>query len=190
MKKKWESFAEVAFHAMKGVLPLWTNASPDTRRAMTRILYDLVFSTGDPNKTGYMSSNAMEAKTKRLKTCKDHCLSPQFVARMVYDNPDVWLTDFEKFKKLFHACCQTILITSKQNYALSNLTKNLNGEFFVEVATHEKYKHLNIKLFREQEGYVEDVFYDKLVPIELTKYERKYLRQICPFYDSIFQVYC
>ena len=67
MKKKWESFAEVAFHAMKGALPLWTNASPDTRRAMTRILYDLVFSTGDPNKTGYMSSNAMEAKTKRLK---------------------------------------------------------------------------------------------------------------------------
>ena len=93
MKKKWESFAEVAFHAMKGALPLWTNAAPDTRRAMTRILYDLVFSTGDPNKTGYMSSNAIESKSKGLKTCKDHCLSPQFVARMIYDNPNVWLVD-------------------------------------------------------------------------------------------------
>ena len=79
MKKKWESFAEVAFHAMKGALPLWTNAAPDTRRAMTRILYDLVFSTcQDPNKTGYMSSNAIESKSKGLKTCKDHCLSPQY----------------------------------------------------------------------------------------------------------------
>ena len=180
MKRKWESFAEVAFNAMKGVLPLWKNASADTKRAMTRILYDLVFSTGNPNPTGYMSREAMQASKRGEKTCKDHCLSPQFVARMVYDNPDVWLTDFENFKELFHACCQTILITSKQNYALSNLTKNLNGEFFVEVATHEKYKHLNIKLFHEQEGYVEDVFYDKLVPIELTKYELKYIRQKYP----------
>ena len=30
MKRKWESFAEVAFNAMKGVLPLWKNASADS----------------------------------------------------------------------------------------------------------------------------------------------------------------
>ena len=170
-------FANVSYKAMKGVFPLWKDASSHTIRGMTRLLYDPVFCCGAVNQTGLTSVSALMEKTKPTL---DHCLSPQFVARMVYDNPDVWLTDFEKFKELFHACCQTILITSKQNYALSNLTKNLNGEFFVEVATHEKYKHLNIKLFHEQEGYVEDVFYDKLVPIELTKYELKYIRQKYP----------
>ena len=174
MKKKWESFAEVAFHAMKGALPLWTNASPDTRRAMTRILYDLVFSTGDPNKTGYMSSNAMEAKTKRLKTCKDHCLSPQFVARMIYDNPNIWLVDVDKFKELFYSCCQTILITSKENTALSNLTKNSDGKLTIEVPTNMKYEHLNIELFHKDKGYVGNIF-DELVPKELIEYEKQYL---------------
>ena len=174
--KKWEAFAEVAFHAMKGVLHLWKDASSDTKRAMTRILYDQVFSSGNSYPTGYMSREAMQAAKKGQKTCKDHCLSPQFVARMVYDNPEAWLTDLETFKKLFHACCATILITSKQNLALSNLTKNVNGKFTVEVATHEKYKHLNITLFHEQKGYVDsERVLDGLVPSILQEYEQQYL---------------
>ena len=120
--KKWESFALVAFNAMKGALPLWTNANSDIQRAMTRLLYDQVFSSGDPNKTGYISSAAMSAKRKKNKTCKDHCLSPQFVARMVYDRPDIWLVDFEKFKVLFYMCCQTIEVTPHENNKLSQLT--------------------------------------------------------------------
>ena len=124
---KWESFAEVAFYAMKGALPLWKHPKPYTERSMTRILYDPVFTSGDPNKSGNISSAAMEAKRKKLKTCKDHCLSPQFVARMVYDNPDVWLSDLDKFKTLFYKCCATILVTSKENTKLSKLTTNRDG---------------------------------------------------------------
>ncbi len=108
---RWISFANVAFHAMRGAAPLWENADSDTRISMTRLLYDQVFSSGNPHKTGYISSNALDAKREKKKTCNDHCLSPQFVARMIYDNPDVWLTDFEKFKNLFFLCCQTIVVT-------------------------------------------------------------------------------
>ena len=171
---KWESFAEVAFYAMKGALPLWKDAKPDTVRSMTRILYDQVFSSGDPNKSGYISSAAMEAKRKKLKTCKDHCLSPQFVARMVYDNPDVWLSDLDKFKTLFYKCCTTILVTSKENNQLSQLTTNKNGVLNVLVPTHMKYGHLGINLFHEDKGYVDDAF-DEIVPPELITYEQKYL---------------
>ena len=37
-----------------------------------------------------------------------------------------------------------ILITSKENTALSNLTKNSDGKLTVEVPTNMKYEHLNI----------------------------------------------
>jgi hypothetical protein len=173
---KWESFAKITFHAMKGVLPFWKNANPFERRSMTRILYDQVFCAGEPNKTGYISSDAMSAKRKGNKTTKDHCLSPQFVARMVYDHADVWLTDYEKFKTLFYMCCQTIEITPEENNKLSKLTENRDGEFVIHVPTHKKYEHLNIILFHPEKGVVSDVFED-LVPKELIDYEKDYLSE-------------
>lgn len=171
---KWESFAQVAFYAMKGALPLWKDAKPDTVRAMTRILYDQVFCSGDPNKSGYVSSAAMSAKRTNVKTCKDHCISPQFVARMIYDNPDVWLSDLDTFKTLFYKCCATILVTSKENTKLSKLTTNRDGVLTVHVPTKDKYEHLGINLFHEDKGYVDDAF-DDLVPEELIIYEQKYI---------------
>ena len=95
---RWESFANVAYHAMRGASPLWEYSDSDTKISMTRLFYDQIFSSGNPYKTGYISSSALNAKRERKKTCNEHCLSPQFVARMIYDNPDVWLSDFEKFK--------------------------------------------------------------------------------------------
>jgi len=171
---KWEDFALIAFHAMKGVLPFWKNANSHQQRAMTRLLYDQVFCAGEPNKTGYISVAAMSAKRKGNKTTKDHCMSPQFVARMVYDNADVWLTDLDKFKTLFLMCCQTIEVTPDENNKLSQLTENKDGQFIIHVATHLKYDHLGIVLFHPEKGAVRDVFED-LIPSELIDYESNYL---------------
>jgi len=171
---KWEDFALIAFHAMKGVLPFWKNANSHQQRAMTRLLYDQVFCAGEPNKTGYISAAAMSAKRKGNKTTKDHCMSPQFVARMVYDNADVWLTDLDKFKTLFLMCCQTIEVTPDENNKLSQLTENKDGQFIIHVATHLKYDHLGIVLFHPEKGAVRDVFED-LIPSELIDYESNYL---------------
>ena len=171
---KWEDFALIAFHAMKGVLPFWKNANSHQQRAMTRLLYDQVFCAGEPNKTGYISVAAMSAKRKGNKTTKDHCMSPQFVARMVYDNANVWLTDLDKFKTLFLMCCQTIEVTPDENNKLSQLTENKDGQFIIHVATHLKYDHLGIVLFNPEKGAVRDVFED-LIPSELIDYESNYL---------------
>ena len=171
---KWEDFALIAFHAMKGVLPFWKNANSHQQRAMTRLLYDQVFCAGEPNKTGYISVAAMSAKRKGNKTTKDHCMSPQFVARMVYDNANVWLTDLDKFKTLFLMCCQTIEVTPDENNKLSQLTENKDGQFIIHVATHLKYDHLGIVLFHPEKGAVRDVFED-LIPSELIDYESNYL---------------
>ena len=171
---RWEDFALIAFHAMKGVLPFWKNANSHQQRAMTRLLYDQVFCAGEPNKTGYISAAAMSAKRKGNKTTKDHCMSPQFVARMVYDNADVWLTDLDKFKTLFLMCCQTIEVTPDENNKLSKLTENKDGQFLIYIATHLKYDHLGIVLFHPEKGAVRDVFED-LIPSELIDYESNYL---------------
>lgn len=171
---RWEDFALIAFHAMKGVLPFWKNANSHQQRAMTRLLYDQVFCAGEPNKTGYISAAAMSAKRKGNKTTKDHCMSPQFVARMVYDNADVWLTDLDKFKTLFLMCCQTIEVTPDENNKLSKLTENKDGQFLIYIATHLKYDHLGIALFHPEKGAVRDVFED-LIPSELIDYESDYL---------------
>jgi len=171
---KWEEFAKITFHAMRGVLPFWKDANQFTQRSMTRILYDQVFCAGEPNKTGYISVAAMSAKRKGNKTTKDHCMSPQFVARMVYDNADVWLTDLDKFKTLFLMCCQTIEVTPDENNKLSQLTENRDGQFVIHVATHLKYDHLGIVLFHPEKGAVRNVFED-LIPSELIDYESNYL---------------
>jgi hypothetical protein len=173
---KWEEFAEVCFDAMNGSLHRWKTASQFTQRSMTRLLYDQVFCAGEPNKTGYISAAAMTAKRKGNKTTKDHCLSPQFVARMIYDNADIWLSDIEKFKTLFYMCCQTIEITPGENNKLSKLTENRDGEFVIHVPTHKKYDHLGIILFHPEKGVVSDVFED-LVPRELIDYEKDYLSE-------------
>ena len=102
--KKWESFALVAFNAMKGALPLWTNANSDIQRAMTRLLYDQVFSSGDPNKTGYISSAAMSAKRKKNKTCKD--------LRIIHP----W---FEYSQRMFRSRSEEILSVSTECHVFS-----------------------------------------------------------------------
>lgn len=171
---KWESAANVTFAAMNGVLHLWKDADSYTQRFMTRLLYDAVFCSGNPNNTGYISMNALSNKRKKKKVTLDHCLSPQFVARMVYDNPDKWLSDPDTFKRLFYMCCTTIQVTPEENNALSQLTENRDGVFKILVPTHKKYEHLNIILYHQDKGVVTDVFQD-LVPRELVSYEENYL---------------
>lgn len=171
---RWLSFANVSFYAMNGAAPLWKNSNSDTKISMTRLFYDQVFSCGNPNKTGYISSNALDAKRDKKKICNDHCLSPQFIARMIYDNPDVWLTNYERFKNLFFSSCQTIVVTSQENTKLSNLTSNKNGKFEVKVPTHLKYGHCDITLFHPKKGIVNNPFLD-ILPEELLEYEKQYL---------------
>ncbi len=173
---KWEEASSIAFDAMKGVLYRWKDATPRTQRFMTRLLYDAVFCSGNPNNSGYISVKAMSNKRMKKKVTLDHCLSPQFVARMIYDNPDKWLSDFDTFKKLFYMCCITIQVTPEENIKLSKLTENRDGEFVIHVPTHRKYDHLGIVLFHPEKGVVSDVFED-LVPMELIEYEKDYLSE-------------
>jgi hypothetical protein len=151
------------------------------KRDITRDFYLAVHDAGNPNPSGYISENAYVNKMNKKKTVIDHCYSPQFVGRMIMDNRDIYLTDYEKFKEVFWYSCKTIVVIQKENEALSDLTDNGKNGYQVLVPTNMKYSHLGIKLYQRKEGrtrwkYVLPLPTNVLdVPEELLEYEKQYL---------------
>ena len=150
--KDWKSYCETTYHSLKANLHNW--GDPKYARPITRIYYIGVFDAGLPNPTGLISENALKNKSLKKKVVYDHCLSPQFISRMILDNPDVYLSSLSKFQEIFLLSCQTILVTAEENLELSYLTSNDGDTYQVKVPTHLKYNHLGIKLYKRPEDSV------------------------------------
>ena len=54
-------------------------------------------------------------KLNKTKTVHDHCLSPQFIGRMIMDNQEKYLSDYETFEEIFWYKCRTIIVTQREN---------------------------------------------------------------------------
>lgn len=179
MKKDWNPYCETAFNGLRCNSANW--GKPEFARPITRIYYFGVFDAGNPNPTGLISEKALQNKKEGNKTVLDHCLSPQFICRMILDNPDVYLSDYEKFKEVYFYSCRTIIVTQQENEALSALTINDGNDYKVLVSTDLKYNHLGIKLYKRPEKVnkwklAEEIETNILnVPKELLEYERKFL---------------
>ena len=91
IRKDWKAYCESSFNSLKANLHNW--GKPEFYRPITRIYYINVFDSGLCNFTGLISENALQNKLNRIKVVHDHCLSPQFIGRMILDNSDVYLTD-------------------------------------------------------------------------------------------------
>ena len=181
-KNRIEEYCETTFNCLKANVHNW--GKPEYNRPISRIYYCGVFDCGNPNPTGLISAKALKNKKNKLKTVCDHYLSPQFVGRMILDNPQIYLEDYLQFRKLFVKCTHTIVVTQEENENLSELTKNTKGEYIVKVPTNLKYNHLGIKLYKRDEGVKgwkrenctileNNILND--VPVELLDYERDYL---------------
>ena len=181
MTKDWRNYSRVAFDAMKANRDNWATGNHDIQRAVTKIYYDLVFSSGY-NRTGLISDAAFDRKMDKLKVVDDHVFSPQFVGRMMMDMGDVYLNDYDQFEQVFGLCRTVITVTSEENSALRQLTSNVNGEFIVLVPTIHKYSSLKIKL-RQKTGskwstakpVFESVQSLLNVPDRLTSYETQFI---------------
>lgn len=178
-KKDWKSYCETTFHSLKANLHNW--GKPEFIRPITRIYYIGVFDCGTPNQTPYISEQALNSIILGRKTVVDHCLSPQFISRMVLDNPDQYLSDLETFREVFWYSCRTIVVTAEENRKLSALTQHRDNKYVVEVPTNLKYNHLDIKLFQRENKstnwrYAKPVDTNILeVPQELLEYEKQFL---------------
>ena len=180
MKKDWKVYCEKTFNNLKANSHKW-RSSPNWDRAITRDYYIGVFDCGNPNPTGLISENAFHNKLNKTKTVRDHCLSPQFIGRMIMDNQEKYLSDYETFEEIFWYSCRTIIVTQRENEALSDLTSNRDNKYQVLVPTHMKYNSLNISLYKKHENKtqwkhaqpIESNILD--VPEELLEYEKQYL---------------
>lgn len=172
--KNWRSYCRTAFESLKAMRGHW--GDPDFYRPITRIFYINVFDCAQVNHLGLISEKALNNKNERTH---DHCLSPQFIGRMIMDNPDTYLNDYELFEQLFWLACSTITVTKEENKQLSLLTDNDGMDYKVFVPTNLKYKHLGIKLYRKNGARWDDSMPcdDNLIPApqDLLSYEKNFL---------------
>ena len=175
---RWEEYCETTYNSLRANVHNW--GKPEYERPITRIFYIGVFDSGLPHHTGFISEAAYENKLNKKKVVHDHYLSPQFVGRMILDNSEKYLENFELFRNMFWNCCATIVVTAEENIRLSKLTDNSGGSYQIKVPTNEKYNHLGIQLYKRPENKTgwksarptdEAIFY----PEDLIEYEKKFL---------------
>lgn len=176
--KNWKSYCETTYNSLRANVHNW--GKPEFARPITRIYYIGVFDTGNPNPTGFISEAAYHNKVEGKKTVNDHYLSPQFIGRMILDNPDKYLSDFAVFQDLFWKSCATIIVTADENIQLSSLTVNDGLDYSVKVPTDQKYDHVGIKLYQRQSNkklwkYCHPTTEKPDVPPSLLDYERQFL---------------
>ena len=171
--KIWRKYCKVAYNAMRANVELW--GDPDCFRPITRSFYEQVFSSGY-NHNGYISKDALNNPKRRTQ---DHYLSPQFIGRMIMDNAEIYLNDYTLFENLFWIARSTIVVTKEENKRLSMLTDNDGMDYKVYVPTDQKYKHLDIKLYRKKGTFWKtSVPLDNNIipaPLDLLNYEKKFL---------------
>ena len=174
-KKVWQAYSKTAYNAMCASLPNW--GDPDFYRPITRLYYISVFDCAQVNHLGLISEEALNNRKERTH---DHCLSPQFIGRMIMDNPDKYLQDYSVFEQMFWLSCSTITVTKRENKELSMLTENNGFDYKVFVPTNLKYNHLGIQLYKKETGktWKSAVPQDhNLIPAppELLEYEKSFL---------------
>ena len=77
--KNWKAYCKVCYNALRANVEFW--GDPDYFRPITRTFYEHVFSSGNEH-NGFISEDALNNPKQRTK---DHCLSPQFIGRMIMD---------------------------------------------------------------------------------------------------------
>ena len=172
--KNWKAYCQTTFNSLRTNVENWGNT--DFFRPITRLYYIGVFDCGQVNHLGLISESAKDTPTERTF---DHCLSPQFIGRMIMDYPDKYLSDYDVFENLFWLSCSTITVTKEENRQLSLLTENDGIDYKVHVPTNLKYRHLDIKLYRKN-GVIwkTAVEYDDNIipaPSDLLEYEKRFL---------------
>jgi len=172
--KNWKSYCQTTFNSLRANVDNWGN--PDFFRPITRLYYIGVFDCGTSNHMGLISHEALHNPKERTK---DHCFSPQFIGRMIMDNPEKYLEDYTIFENLFWTSCSLITVTKEENRQLSMLTENDGIDYKVYVPTNLKYQHLGIKLYQKiGASWKTAVEYDNNIipaPADLLEYEKKFL---------------
>jgi hypothetical protein len=171
---KRETTWYTAFKAMGSLLDGWKeNAEWLDRRLPTRIFYEAVGNTTTP----YVSKKALNSKPSNCTW--DHFAMPQWIGRMIMDEGDIYLQDFEKFKEIASFASQTIKVTKEENKRLSLQTSEIakidGVNIFIETSIKDKYAQAGILLWTDSDGYIEGFPLD--IPQEILDYEKQFVKE-------------
>ena len=177
MKHNAHVYCKLSYNNLKANMQHW--GDPDWTRPLTRIFYNAMFECGKIS-TGLISEKALHNKLIKEKTTHDHYLSPQFMGRMILDNQEKYLSDYETYKEIFYLACSTVEVTVEENSDLRQFTSNTDNDYKVFVPTDEKYERAGIKLYKRPEG---KKFWKFAIPTEeklyfpddLISYEKQFL---------------
>ena len=145
--KNPEEYCRTAFNSMKANLYRWGKPETDLR-SLTRIYYVNVHDSGyDP--LNYISEEAipyrLNLQTKKITS--DHYTRPQMQSRLIYNNPDKYLSDYDIFKKLFFDARKTVITTKDENDRASKDTNNNGILYSIKHLSNEVYDSLGIKMY-------------------------------------------
>lgn len=153
------------YKVMQALLFLWQNDPEIDKRSISRLFYDPAFKIP----SGYRSQASMP---EGVKTTPDHCFSPCFLGYMVMDMPEVFLNDYTEFREFSIFAATTIIVTPKENSILSNQSGNTVLD--ITCSIKDKYAEANIRLFKEEDGYINGDFPIPIRP-DVLEYEKQYL---------------
>jgi len=185
-------YCMIAFNSLKEFGKYWH--IPEWKRPLSKIVYDNVFHSTNLH-TGFITRGSLNkrieyeknpkfdkktGKKKPFQPCFDHYLSPQFVGRMIMDNPSAYLEDFDVFKNIFTLMTSVVETTNPENTKLRQLTSNKGGNYKVFASTDTKYEVAEIELLKRPKGETSwikaTITDDKLYfPKDLIEYEKRFL---------------
>ena len=175
-------YCMIAFNSLQKWREYWH--LPEWKRPLTKVVYDNAFHCTNLH-TGFITRGSLEKRIahnseKPFQPCYDHYLSPQFMARMIMDDPNTYLEDFEVFKDIFTLMTSVVEITNPENTKLRQLTSNKGGKYKVFASTDTKYEVAGIELLKRPEGETSwlkaTTTEDKLYfPEDLIEYEKRFL---------------
>ena len=155
--KNPEEYCLTAFNSMRANLYRWGKPETDVR-SLTRIWYVNIHDSGY-DRLNYISENAIPFRLKKqtTKITWDHYTRPQAQSFMIYNNPTIYLEDYDTFKKLFFAARKTVIVTCDENERASKDTINDGIEYKIKHLSNEVYDSLGIKMYEfSNERYWKD----------------------------------
>ena len=141
------------------------------QRNLWRLFYNGISSVP----SGYVSTKIIEIDSKKRKLggdriVQEHWSTPEMVGKFIFDNADVYLNDYEKFRQLYIACSTTIKTLHSENQTLRQQK---------DVPVLDKYNKAGIDLFGESRvvWHYEPFPLSHLLPQEVIDYDRRLINE-------------
>ena len=165
-----EKTCHTCYVMMKSVLPYWGD-SKIKQRSLWRLFYNNISSVP----SGYVSTKIIDidSGTKKMtgdREVQEHWSTPEMVGKFIFDNADVYLNDYEKFRQLYMACSTTIRTLHSENQTLRQQK---------DVPVLDKYNKAGIDLFGESRVVWHDEPFPlgHLLPQEVIDYDRRLINE-------------